>query len=829
MSVENIKNKFKNGMVPDEVAFSELIELAGAKQDLSGYATKGELPVIPDVSQFVTLEDIPEVDLSGYAKVTDIPAEQDLSHLATKDEINGLGEVYVKKTDIADVVRQSELPNFGEFAKSTEVDSKISQIVIPETDLSGYATKAEIPDTSGFVTAEELPDISSLLTREEAHNVYLKNSGQANIVNVSSFVTEPLPSSTTPSGYSEGYTLFTLSSSSAEEKSYEEEVGIPLLGKRAVIHTEKNATSASQRIHIVSASSKIEKTFYRSSYDLLSWGEWEQKDGSFSIINPMSPNEPHTSYPEGASVFYETQDTTIGKEWANLTEKEIMGGYRIYVETLRVNLITEQKISIMQTRPLPANTIGEFKRMKFDSEHWTPVQSISGDISGIYALEEGTDLFKRENVDVGRYYDRSNGTIVRSQAVCSSGFIPVFPGGKYKKNVAGHVAYFSKDYKFIAGYNIQDTEAILTIPAGEIRFISFSFATNFLDDVSFIYVGGGYMDEQLIIDPNSLVVKNERSRMNRLPTSETFLRVPTAYNDNLEWEGSSNQATHPSIVQFDSEWNNYKFWMVYTPYPNSLLSTENPTVSASNDGIEWFSPAGAKSPLVLAPAGGYNSDAHILYNDETDELEIWYREVTSSSTRERLYRLRSSNGADWSSPELMTTNTKEESGNILQFISPSVIRENGKYYLWVMRDWFIVRLESEDGKIWENEKSVIDDSGIIHSWHPNIQKYKGVYYMLNCDKMTNQGDTGELFYYESLDGVKWSKKLLITSYTGNKWDLSGNGVYRASLLFTDLSVKVIYGMYVEALDSKIWTLGLLSGRNIYELEGLTDKKLNRWK
>lgn len=60
---EKLKNKFKNGMIPDEVAFGQLIDEATKEADLSGYATKEEIPTVPDVSQFITLDEVPEVDL----------------------------------------------------------------------------------------------------------------------------------------------------------------------------------------------------------------------------------------------------------------------------------------------------------------------------------------------------------------------------------------------------------------------------------------------------------------------------------------------------------------------------------------------------------------------------------------------------------------------------------------------------------------------------------------------------------------------------------------------------------------------------------------------
>src|SRR5699024_582888 len=104
--------------------------------DLSDYATKEEIPVvpdishlatkseIPDVSSFITLEEIPPTDLSEYAKVSDIPSLDGLLSSANAELL------YVKK---------SELPDFNSFANKSEIP-----------DISGLATKEELPNFNEF-------------------------------------------------------------------------------------------------------------------------------------------------------------------------------------------------------------------------------------------------------------------------------------------------------------------------------------------------------------------------------------------------------------------------------------------------------------------------------------------------------------------------------------------------------------------------------------------------------------------------------------------------------------------------------------------------------
>ena len=40
------------------------------------------------------------------------------------------------------------------------------------------------------------------------------------------------------------------------------------------------------------------------------------------------------------------------------------------------------------------------------------------------------------------------------------------------------------------------------------------------------------------------------------------------YLDIVSYDGS-NQGCHPKILYFPKKWNGWKYWMAFTPYPNS--------------------------------------------------------------------------------------------------------------------------------------------------------------------------------------------------------------------------------------------------------------------
>lgn len=135
MNPEEIKIRFKNGSIPDENDFGILIDEATKKVDLTEYATKDEIPTVPDVSQFITLEDIPPTDLSDYAKISDIPSLEGLL-----SEVNA-ENLYVRKdnldTVLADYAKKSEIPDVSQFITLEEV---------PEVDLMPYATTEMVKD-----------------------------------------------------------------------------------------------------------------------------------------------------------------------------------------------------------------------------------------------------------------------------------------------------------------------------------------------------------------------------------------------------------------------------------------------------------------------------------------------------------------------------------------------------------------------------------------------------------------------------------------------------------------------------------------------------------
>ena len=279
------------------------------------------------------------------------------------------------------------------------------------------------------------------------------------------------------------------------------------------------------------------------------------------------------------------------------------------------------------------------------------------------------------------------------------------------------------------------------------------------------------------------------------PSSGTFLKIPTPYNDGTDWEGSTYQATHPSVVQFDVAWNGYKYWMAFTPYPYQDTSKENPSIVASNDGFSWVVPEGGNNPIVPYPSGivSYNSDPSLFYNAETGELEMWYRQVQSvpntSNEVEVIFRVKTTDAVNWTLPEEMI---HSDNPNIHQYISPSIIYEDTIYKMWAMRDYKIFYAESTNGKYWSEPIYAKTNGADFNTWHPSVVKLNGTYYVLNNDLQ------GRIWYSTSTDEINYSSEKIIleTDYP--------DGLYRATMATGTLGFYVYYGMFESTGRATIW-------------------------
>jgi len=292
-----------------------------------------------------------------------------------------------------------------------------------------------------------------------------------------------------------------------------------------------------------------------------------------------------------------------------------------------------------------------------------------------------------------------------------------------------------------------------------------------------------------------------------LNNAESFLNTPT-------YDGSG-EVVHPSIVYFPDSWNNYKYWMAMTPYPDGNNKYENPSILVSDDGIKWIVPNGLANPVVERLKYGYNADPDILYNPDTDELWIYYIESITRRKYQRysLKYLKSSDGINWSSPGIIFEYEP------VQMVSPSIIYKDSKYVMWSVNSgeegWqsnrnFVEMRCSTDGINWTPPGKVfLFQKGYI-VWHIDVLYNPAFneYWMLVAAYPVGMNALyTRLFFVKSKDGIFWDAldKPIIDCIYKDKWD--SQCIYRSTFIYDELTdnVKIWYSAY----DNFDWHIGYI--------------------
>lgn len=285
----------------------------------------------------------------------------------------------------------------------------------------------------------------------------------------------------------------------------------------------------------------------------------------------------------------------------------------------------------------------------------------------------------------------------------------------------------------------------------------------------------------------------------------------------LEDPYNTNQGYHPKIICFNTFWNGYKYWMAFTPYPKRNFSKENPCINVSNDLKKWICPKGLINPLDIPDNtnNSYNSDTHLLYNRESNRLELFWRFVDNRK-KIRVYTKYSYDGINWSQKKIFL---RSENMKKKDFLSPSIIYENGKYKIWYVFNYQIYYMEKEKGKKFTKPRRLnIHYKNNVKSWHIDVyyNNKKKIYELL-----TVAHSKWELVYFMSLyylyskDNIIWSSPIIILQNSKNKANFDSQGIYRSSLIFQNNKYFVVYSGH-----SKNHTLGigLVYGRNIKNLK-----------
>ena len=302
-----------------------------------------------------------------------------------------------------------------------------------------------------------------------------------------------------------------------------------------------------------------------------------------------------------------------------------------------------------------------------------------------------------------------------------------------------------------------------------------------------------------------------------------FCFIPAKYNSkyklNVVSSYGDDESYHPKVLAFDKEWNGYKYYMSYTPYPKGNDSKENPHIVASNDLVTWEKLYDKDRPLNSPESNingeRYNSDSHIVYNNDKDQLEIYWRYVDNVNGDVYLYRMITTDGVNWSDKEVAAYSPKR--GNI-DYVSPAILYENGIYKMWyVDQDLTIKYTTSTDGLNWD-EPTLIDFKyeNDVKTWHLDVINSDLGYEMIVVafDKWEHHNDM-DLYYSKSSDGIKWDKATVILKPTRGTGFWDNRGIYRSSFVKINGTYLVYYGGTNESLHHG---LGLVYGKDIHNLK-----------
>jgi len=280
-------------------------------------------------------------------------------------------------------------------------------------------------------------------------------------------------------------------------------------------------------------------------------------------------------------------------------------------------------------------------------------------------------------------------------------------------------------------------------------------------------------------DTYSFTTKVEGA-LSTLVNTDTPLAIPT-------YDGSG-QAMHPDVVYFPDYWNGYKYWMAMTPLTESNNQTENPSIVVSNDGLSWEVPPGLTNPIITPPVPGYNADTDIVYNDDVNELWVYFLRHWTDTNSVKLALMKSSDGVNWLGPEYLIAWDCNISDNERSY---AIIKQGQDWHYWAQcldaPDNIYYR-HSENGINWTETQNVIfSPTPSSLPWHLDViySPTQSEYWMLFSECSAGSG----LFFAKSTDRLNW------TFYTNEVLGPSGAGwdnlkIYRSTLLYDSSNQRV---------------------------------------
>ena len=284
--------------------------------------------------------------------------------------------------------------------------------------------------------------------------------------------------------------------------------------------------------------------------------------------------------------------------------------------------------------------------------------------------------------------------------------------------------------------------------------------------------------------------------------------------------GGGDQPTHPKVLYFKNGWNGHKYWMSYTPYPNNNNAEENPCITYSDDGYNW-SEVGISNPIARPTLNKYFfSDSHLVYREDTNTLECWFRECCNDSgstdyNKETIWRMTSTDGVMWSNKQELFSHKD----SMAEVLSPAVIYDEGKYKIWICyKRQSLKYYESNDGTNWQYIRDIsINPNDNFKVWHFDIIKTSKGYEFVGCYQYNGQFDKNNYIYYsKSDDNITYSSPIRILG-NGPAGSFDDLELYRPCLTKVENKYMMYYG---AQKNIKIWSIGLVEAPSMELLNAI---------
>ena len=227
------------------------------------------------------------------------------------------------------------------------------------------------------------------------------------------------------------------------------------------------------------------------------------------------------------------------------------------------------------------------------------------------------------------------------------------------------------------------------------------------------------------------------------------------------YEGSG-QLVHPDAAVFPTRWQGKRYWIAGTPYPLGNPKFENPSIYQGRMSREMRVPLGVTNPLVSAPTSGYMSDPDMLYDPDTGELRMYYRETVAGT--DEILLITSGDGIHWSPSRLVATEPR------YSLISPAIVRESAtSWRMWTVNaqaqgcvslgsELTLQQRRSSDGIAWGAPEPVVLQVPGRVPWHWDVQYVaaKQEYWALVAAYPDGASCSRTAVYFaRSADGTTW--------------------------------------------------------------------------